>query len=241
MAKHDTNTSKKSSLTMRVTNELHDKLSKAATENLVSVSAEAERRLIRTFHEDELAGDARLSALLRHMASASSLIVETQGQLKTSARARELVHELWLEAVERFLPMITDMNRPPAHVRRLMHERGRLQRAFRIDRESRGLEPSPQLHTEGTDFRNGNLILEDGRVVGGAVDALAQEYAKQILDPSPEEIRWAEITDQIAIINHERRTPSSAKAGATVKLVRAMLNDLTPKERKAILDDLSSE
>lgn len=238
MAKNDTNTLKKASLTMRLPKELHTRIADAADRELLSVSAEAERRLKRTFDEDDLAGDPRLSALLRYMAAGSALIIETHEALKISGTARREVHDLWLEAVERFLPAITKMNRVPADVRALMDERRKLQFAIKRDREARGLPAVPNRHLEGVDLKSGKFEVQNGHLIGGAVDALHHEYEKQILEPSPEEIRWAELCDQIAIINQKRRLEAPERAGATVKLVRAMLAELTPKERQAVLRDL---
>lgn len=241
MAKNDPNTLKKASLTMRLPKELYAKIAESADRELVSVSAEAERRLKRTFDEDDLAGDPRLSALLRFMAAGSAMILETHGQLKFSETARRQLHELWLEAVERFLPAITDMDRPSANIRALMEERRKLQFSIKRDRENRGLNPIPSRHIDGVDLKSGKFEVKNGHLVGGAVDALAQEYTRQILDPSPEEHRWAEVTDQIAIINQKRRSSPPERAGATVKLVQAMLAELNPKERQAVLGDLTEK
>lgn len=240
-AKKTPHTLKKASLTMRLPKELYADLSASAERELLSVSAEAERRLKRTFHEDDAAGDPRLSALLRFMASGSAFAIQTHGDLKRSENARREVHEIWLEAVERFLPAVTKMDRPPQDVRKLIDERRKLQFYFKRDRESRGLNPFPERHIEGVDFKGGKFEVKDGHLVGGALDALEEEYAKQILDPSPEEARWAEISDQIAIINQKRRSAPAEKTGAMVKLVQAMLQELTPKERQAVLNDLAEK
>lgn len=235
--KRDPNSLKKAALTMRLPEQLHQALVKSADNELLSVSAEAERRLKRTFDEDDQVGDVRLSALLRSMAASSSLIIEIHGPMRKSPAAGRAIHDAWHDALDRFLPIITGIKGPDKSVRELLSERSRLERRVRVYREAHGLDPLPFRSVAGPHSRPHDLTITEGKLIGGALDALAKEYENRLVPPTDEETRWAEITDEIQIIKAQHR--SDAKGlGASVNLMIAMMGMLTPAERSAVVKAL---
>ena len=243
--KEPSRTLKKASLTMRLPKELYEELVRSADRELLSVSAEAERRLRRTFQEDSQAGDARLGALARYVVAGSAFAIQAHGPLDKSTRTQQEVQSVWQTAVGRLLPQILDRVQSRNRILELRREQRQLEKSFAATRKALGLPRVPAVSRESVDLKSGEVSIDDGHLVGGAVDALSDEYAGRLpehnVEPSDAERRWAQIADELAMARAKKtKKKDPRRAGVSVKLVSALLMDLTEKEKALVLKELGN-
>lgn len=242
-------TGRKNTITLRVGDDLHEALYDAADQELVSVAAEAERRLRRSFVQDRAPGDSKLAALLHFMAAASNLLIEHHGgslEAGGDILRREL-REVWMLAIQRFMPKSKKVRDYHDRVRRLYKLRRELEPAVRAIRLERGLSPLPaEVRPVGN---GGPLFLEDeagpvvigDRVKDGAVDAARDEYRNLPHEPSEAELNWAQAVDELRVLQAGYETDrDDARVGALVVLIQSMLDDLEPKEREMVTEHLKN-
>lgn len=242
--KKPSRTLKKAALTMRLPKELYEELAKSAERELLSVSSEAERRLQRTFQEDTQAGDTRVSALARYVVAGSAFAIQAHGPLDKSIKAQKEVQSVWEAAVSRLLPQIFDGTHARKRIAELRHEQKQLEKSFAATRKGLGLTPVPATSCEGVDLKQGDASIDDGHLVGGAVDALSDEYSARLFEslvgPTEAERRWAEIADELSMHRSSKvKKRHDRRIGVSVKLVSALLRDLTEREKEHVLNELA--
>ncbi|MDG1416665.1 MAG: hypothetical protein P8P99_02555 [Maricaulis sp.] len=101
-----TRSGRKNAITLRVSDDIYGLLVDASEMELVSLPAEAERRLRRTFRQDKESGNAALGSLLRYMSASSGLLVD-QARASANKDASHLLASIkaaWTIAIDQFLP-----------------------------------------------------------------------------------------------------------------------------------------
>ncbi len=260
----DTSEPKRAMLTMRLPESLHAALVNSAEKEGLSLSAEVERRVRRTFDQDAEAGDSRLSALLRAMSAQAFLIIEAYGELNKSDEAGKEIMEAWRAAIRKFVPVITGSSRGVGKEQSARRELSEIQLELKAleqrihdDREKNEPNPIDLPSQIKARLRDRNLqqpeIIPDQGVRGGAVDALKKEYEKSWTAPADDEQHWAELYDKMLMLQHankqerrraaaqQERRRAAARLDNQTKLVTAMMRELAPFQRERVLRNLESD